>query len=99
MITPEKAKELAVEFRRFGRLVEEIMPTLDTTSYPCDCCGVVKYNNWQQNQLWIKLEGLVDRVETAGSLLAKGANNPEFLGIVKEMAYVVGNDPNTGHQR
>ena len=80
-MTPTQATNLAIEFRRFGKLVEEVMDELDTSSTPCDCCGVVKYNNWRQNQLWVRLEGLADRVESAGSALAKGANDPEFMGI------------------
>jgi len=80
-MTPEQARDLAVEFRRFRRLVIDTMDTLDTSSEPCSCCGVIKYNNWQQNGLWVKLEGLTDRLETAASTMAKGANDPEFLGI------------------
>jgi len=75
----EQAKSIAAELRRFNRRVDEIMETLDTTSYPCGCCGTIRYKNWQQNQLWVKFEGLAERIETAASTLAKNANNPEFL--------------------
>jgi hypothetical protein len=82
-MNPDQAREAAAEFRRINKFIDEVMGQLDTTSTPCSCCGVVKYNNWQQNNLWLKLEGLAERIEGVGSALAKGANNNEFLGIEK----------------
>ena len=95
-MTSDEAKAAAAELRRFAKRIEEIMFKLDTRSFPCECCSTVRYENWQQNQLFSRLDGLTEKMENAAVLLAKGANNPEFLGE-KEITTI--NDANTGHQR
>ena len=100
----EQATATAKELRLFAKRLEEIMYTLDTESFPCDCCGTIRYKNWQQNQLFSRLDGITEKVENAAVLLDKGATNPEFLegGSVKKPELedaIVSNDPNTGHER
>jgi len=102
-MTPDQAQDAAAELRQFVKRIEKIMGTLDTTSFPCDCCGTVRWNNWQANQLFSRLDGIAEKLENSAAILDKGATNPEFLdgGSVKKQLEdaVVSNDPNTGHER
>jgi len=76
----EQARAAAKELLTFAKRAEELMAALDSGSVPCDCCGTIRYNNWAQKQLADKLEGIAERLETAGDTLNRRADDPAFLG-------------------
>ena len=96
-MTPELAKSTALELRGMAQRLAELMDGLDTNSFPCDCCATIRYRNWQQNQLFTRLDGIADKLENSAAILDKGAHNREFLG--EKAVELAGNDANQGHQR
>lgn len=45
-----------------ARMIEEFAATLNTEQTTCECCHVVKYENWKQRGVSVELAAIVNKL-------------------------------------
>lgn len=59
-----------------GRLIDEVVASLDTSSDVCDCCGRERKQNWDDSQVADRLKAAQTRLEYAHRVLSN--DRPEW---------------------
>lgn len=57
------ANERIVKLQQAAKLIEEVRDSLSTESNLCECCGLKKYNNFDQHQVREALNASLTRLD------------------------------------
>ena len=55
-------EERVLKLHHAQDLVGEVLATLDDTQATCECCGLTKYNSWQEHNCKIMLKAVWEKL-------------------------------------
>lgn len=57
------AKERVIKLEAAKKLIEEVRNSLNIDSAVCECCGLTKYHNFDQYQIYGWLDAAINRLD------------------------------------